>query len=272
MLIIERLNGERYELTIESTGLKLIDFTVSSPNPQTVIDEIPGMDGHLDLGTNYLGRNLYAEFKVFAADNYDFPLVRNQIFKIFDSKEHFYLIYEREPSKRWLVKCSSGYSIQQLMAKFGEFTIPFISASSYSQSIGTTLDPFTFDSDLWQIGQGLTAEDLQYKHTSTMFNIFNVGDVTIDPRNMELVIEYKGSSSNLKIKNETTGEEWQFNGTSNVGDTIKLDGVRATRNGLSIFRETNRKLITLVPGWNGFRLTGTIGSFEISFKFRFHYL
>lgn len=272
MLIVEKLNGERYELSEENTGLKLIDFTIDAPNMITETESIPGLDGHIDLGSQFAGRTMSASFKVFARDRYDYPLVRNLIFNIFESRQPFRLIDDREPGKRWLVKYSGTYSIRQLIATFGEFDIGFISDSAYCESIGTSLAPLTFDSELWQFGQGLTMDEVSYVHKTNVFDIYNAGDVEVVPRKMYLKIEYKGTSNNLKIKNETNGDEWTYNGTSNSGDTIKLEGVRSFKNNLSITPNTNFNLIKLVPGLNRIRLTGASGSYEIKFDFRFYYL
>jgi hypothetical protein len=206
-----------------------------------------------------------------AADSVDFALLRNEIFRIFAGAEAFYLIDSREPGKRWKVR-SNGFSVEQLTATKGRFDVDFTAQIPYAESIGTTLDPLTFDTDLWQIGQGLIDDGLEYTHTTSTFRIYNLGDTTVNPRQHPLVITYTGASTNLKIKNVTTGEEWAYTGTSASGNTLKLDGVRSTKNGLSIFRDTNRKVISLAPGWNDFVITGASGSFTVSFDFKFYYL
>jgi hypothetical protein len=72
-----------------------------------------------------------------------------------------------------------------------------------------------------------------------------------------LVITFAGASTNLAIANTTTGDTWSYTGTTAAGDTLKLDGVRMLKNGVvSVFGATNRKLITLAPGWNNFTVTG----------------
>lgn len=267
-LIIKRLDGTEYDF---SQYGKVIDFQVHAPSPKHTTDEVEGRNGFVDMGTTYEGRSLSGSFQFYAVDGYDYALQRNEIFKMFYSREPFYLIDTREPAKRWLVKCDSSFNPEQLTAKAGEMDISFISASPFSESIGTTLDPFTFDAELWQIGQGLTTEDVQYIHHVTSFSIYNAG-LPINPRNTPLKIKYSGPSANLKIKNTTTGTEWAYMGDSNEGDIILLDGIRSTKNGLSIFRDSNKKLITLDTGWNDFVLTGTSGAFEISFEHRFYYL
>lgn len=267
---VELKNGTQYDMA--TLGLLVRRFTVHSPTPRHVTDEIEGRDGHIDLGTTYAGRKISADISMFGADVPDFALFRNEIFRIFDSRDSFYVIADSEPGKRWLVKVDGDYSIDQ-MGSYGEFSINFTSASAYSESIGTTLDPLTFEAEVWQTGGGITLDEANYTQTTSTFSIYNASDsVTVNPRYLPLVIEFTGASTNLQISNTTTGDTWKYTGTTIATDSILLDGVRSTKNGLSIFGNTNRKLITLVPGNNDFTITGATGAFTISFDFRFYLL
>jgi hypothetical protein len=268
-IAIQRLNGALYNLS--DYGIKALDFQIDAPSPRVYSEIVEGRDGAIDLGAVYDLRQLRGSFFMSAADSVDFALLRNEIFRIFAGAEAFYIIDSREPGKRWKVR-SNGFSVEQLTATKGRFDVDFTAQTPYAESIGTTLDPLTFDTDLWQIGQGIIDDGLEYTHTTSTFRIYNLGDTTVNPRQHPLVITYTGASTNLKIKNVTTGEEWAYTGTSASGNNIKLDGVRSTKNGLSIFRDTNRKVISLVPGWNDFVLTGASGSFSVNFDFRFYYL
>mgnify|MGYP001047288798 CR=1 FL=1 len=269
-ITIERLNGTQYKLSEHDITVNY--FKVDSPSPRFYWEEIEGRDGLIDQGTEYGERKLYGDFEFVAADFLDFPLLRNEIFRMLDSREAFYLIDSREPGKRWLVK-SEGFSPDQLIANRGKFNTNFISPSSFAESIGTTLDPLTFDAELWQTGQGLTLDETMYTHSTTSFQIYNAADgVTINPREMPLEITFKGASSNLTITNTTTGDVWQYTKTTASGDTLLLTGVRSLKNGLSVFSDTNKKLISLAPGYNNFTITGATGSFTISFAFRFYTL
>lgn len=270
-MLVERKNGQAYDLN--KAGIYTNWFEPDSPEPETTIVEIPGVDGHLDLGTKYKGRTLNAEIYIAGVDSYEFSLLRNEIFRIFDSKESFDLIHKDEPRKKWInCKYTSPFSIERKARRIGEFQIAFQSTSAYSRSIGSLLDPFTFDAELWQFGMNIPLEDFSYSHNTRQFSIWNLGDKVINPRHDMLQIFYKGASNNLKITNTTTGDTWQYFGTTQEGDTIMLDGVFSRKNGVSIFGQTNRKLISLMPGENKFILSGTSGLFEISFDFRFLYL
>jgi hypothetical protein len=269
MFNIMRLNGTIYNLA--ELGVIVNSFIVESPSPIHYRERIEGRSGYVDLGTEYDGRKIQAKLTMLSTDNSDFPLLRDELFRAFDSRESFYLLPSETPGKRILVKYDSPYSLSRT-GSLGEFEIAFSSESAYFESIGSTLDPFTFDSQIWQTGQGLTLDETMYTHSIASFQIYNAADgVTIDPRKLPLLITYKGASTNLQIKNITTGDTWALTGSTITSDTLTLDGVRSFKNGVSVFGSTNRKLITLAPGYNNFQVVGAIG-FTISFSFRFYTL
>lgn len=272
MSLIRLWSEDGQEIDLSQYGLIGLRLIIPSPSYERYADVIPGRPGVISLGKDIRSRQLIAEFKVDAADYTDSLLLRDELYSLFSKGNFLYIGETNQPGKRWAVEVSEQWTPDRVNTRTMKTSIPLNSETGMAESVGTTLDPFTFDMEYWQIGQGLTSDDMKYVHNSNLFNIYNAGNVIVDPANMELLIEYTGASTNLSIKNETTGDEWIYTGTSNSGDTIKLDGIQMTKNNLSIFRNTNKKIITLIPGWNGFRLTGTSGSFEIKFKFRFHTL
>lgn len=271
-LILEKKNQSPIRLD-ENLGLILLSFQVESTDPQTTTSELQGVDGALDLGTTYGPRGMEAKFLIQANDKYEYALMETNINRLFDTKEPFSIIDEDQPRRRWKnVKRSGKMEFERKGEKTGEVTIPMIAFSPYAESIGSLLDPYTFDSELWGFGMNIPMEEFSYIHNTRTFSIWNLGDKLVNPRHDMLQIFYKGASSRLKIINTTTGDVWQYNGTSQPGDTITLDGVFSRKNGVSIFGNTNHKLIRLAPGKNNFTLSGAIDPFEISFDFRFLYL
>ncbi|OLS39144.1 phage tail domain-containing protein [Bacillus sp. MRMR6] len=259
-LVIERKNGE--QIDFEESGIKTLDFVIDAPEPIHETEVIEGADGLIDLGTTYGPRKMRGSFYYEAESISEYALKRNEAFRLFLTRESVYLIDSREPEKRWLVK-SSGFSPKQVN-KYGFFEVEFGSFLPWAESIETTLE--------MSVAQISGNKIQKYKHATSTFEIFNAGSQAVNPRRMLLLITYKGTSTNLAIKNLTTSDEWNFTGTTTTNDTIILDGIRATKNGLSIFRDSNRKLINIAPGWNEFQLVGAAGTFEISFEFRFYTL
>jgi phage-related protein len=261
-LTIQRIDGTLYNLA--DYGMQTLDFQVDAPVPRIQSEEIDGRDGLIVTDATYEGRSMRASFYVRVEEGGEFALRRNEIYRMFASREAFYVIDSREPNKRWLVR-SNGFSIDQLASNKGRFNIEFTSPSVYAESMLTTLDPSVAAAQFTNYGSRLVA----YTHTTSTFEIFNDSDIAIDPRVNSLRITFKGDSADVLIRNITTGDEWQYNGVTTQADTVVLEGIRALKNGASIFRDTNRRLITLAPGWNDFEVLGA-SDFEISFDFRYY--
>lgn len=254
-------------------GLKLLSFRKESLTHRTNYEEMDGRHGAIDTGTTFGERKLKATFLMQGVDHLDYQLMIDEVYALFACEDSIELIDSRQPGKVWTVKPSNSFEPDDLNPRSGKFEIEFTSPSPFASSYGSTLDPFTFGEEVWQIGQGLIPSDsLVYRHRTNRFSIFNAGNVEIDPcLEMPLNIVYKGASSNFTIKNKTTGQTVSYNGTSKPTDTIKLEGLRHLKNGVSIYGNTNRGYISLKPGWNDIELAGTSGSFEISFDFFFFY-
>src|SRR5690625_647358 len=249
MTYVQRLNGSLTDL--DEIGIRTKDFIVHSPSYNHTTDEIAGADGVVDLGTTTGPREITCIFRMIADDFNSFGDKRDEVFDLFESKDPLYLIEKRRPEQRWKAKVAESYDIDQKYV-YGNFEVPFIAFSGYAESIGTTAQSSTFE----HLDLPVTYTDYKDIH-ATRFRVYNAGKM-IDPRSIHnyLKITYKGESESLRIKNKTTGDEWAYNGSSNEDDTIVLEGIRSTKNGLSIFRETNKRLITLARGWNEFEISG----------------
>lgn len=251
-------------------GYKGLKLTIPSPSYDVVSEKIDGRSGEIVIDKTLQPRQLTADFYMKAKDYTDSLLLRDVIHRQIGSGE-FYIAESKLPYKRWRVQFSDGYDMDRLSHQMQTFSVPLTVMSGLAESVGTTLDPLTFTREVWQVGQGLTLEEPKYSHNTTAFRIFNAGDVTIDPREMPLEIIYRGRSDGLEIKNNTTGDVWKYNGTTSDVENIFIENIRSLKNGNSIFKDTNKKLITLAPGWNDFTLSGTLGVFLISFEHRFYY-
>lgn len=259
-------------IDLHEHNLFVNSFRIISPNFEHVSENVDGRHGSIYFGTSLRERRISAKITIEGEDYIDFDLLRDKIYRIFNPLEKFYIIRDIQPAKRVEVSVASEFDIDYIWLELGEFQIDFVIHSPFFESIGTTLDPLTFDSGKWQVGQGLIADKLEYVHSKSIFKIYNAGDVEVDPRQLPLKIKFQGASNNLALRNESTGDTWIYYGSSGVNDTILLDGIRSLKNGTSIFKDTNKKLISLKQGWNDFTLLGGSGSFLISFDFRHYYL
>lgn len=250
MTYIKHLDGALIDL--DTLGVRTKDFIVSSPAPEHVTENVVGSNGLIDMGSTAGPRNITVLFKLIVKRSDEFSTMRDLIYELLTVDKPFYLMEKRSTGKQWLVKVSDSFNIEQQFL-YGDFQVNFTAHSGYSESVGTTTSASTFEH--------LT--DLPVTYTdytniyATKFKIYNAGE-RINPRSINdyLKITYKGNSDNLKIKNITTGDVWEYGGTSNAGDTIVLEGILSNKNGLSIVRQTNLGVITLDPGWNEFEITG----------------
>ncbi len=261
-------------LTINTAdyGLNCLKFRPQSVSHNHKLEQFENLDGANHAGTTFGPRDLIASFVVEEDTHILLNLLISELHALFATKEQIFLIDPRQPGKQWRALVNSVFDIDYVNPSTGTHDLSFLSPRSFCESVGTTLDEFTFDSDLWQVGMNLPADrDLIYKHKANRFQIYNAG-VFLDPSKLPLRILYKGGSSNLTIKNKTTGDVFTYSGTSGPDDTIVLDRIQHFKNNTNIFTYTNHKRISLATGWNDFEINGTSEDFEIIFDFRFYYL
>lgn len=271
-LTIERKNGDI--LTNKDIGLVVSRFDVSPPALDTTTESIAGRHGNIDLGSTYLPREIELEGYFKSYDFRSYPIYKDRLYKAFASEEAFYLIDSRQPWKRWLVKLSGQSSIDRIpMTRFGEVSMSFETMGMpFSTSAATSLEPRVWEDNGWFWGSGISWSDEDFVYTTESFNVPNYGDVIVNPRFMELIIRFSGASTDLRIQNLSTGDDWQYTGTTASEDIVTINGIRSTKNGISIIRDTNKQLLRLATGDNAIQVTGATGEFTISFEFRFAYL
>ncbi|MFD2209372.1 phage tail domain-containing protein [Virgibacillus halophilus] len=302
---IYKPSGETF--TLEEYGIIAHDFKVSSIEISPEYQQVDGGDGNIDYGAVFGNRTISVPFTMKAYDLMDYPLLRDKLFSLILDKRPFYIRELRrskyqaysfvdlhEPAKnseessnmyvggkRYLVRLQNTFELEQML-KYGDGELVFETTNlPFAESIGTTADidknGLTYDSGIWAYGMGLLYEDEshQYTHTGTSFRIYNAGNVPLHhPFEEELKItisDVLGSSSYLELTNTTTGDTFRVNEGVGSDKTIVLDGPNITNNGLQYFRKTNRKFITLVPGWNQFTIKGA-SSAKVSFDMPFYYL
>src|SRR5699024_3880036 len=104
------------------------------------------------------------------------------------------------------------------------------------------------------------------------FTVYNAGNVTVEPESMLLNIRANAvqSDNNFTIRNKTTGEEIVLKRASNGSHFVIRGMVISLGSITNIFRDTNRRFISLAPGDNEFEiLNGTFK--EIRFEFKYLY-
>lgn len=283
---------------LSELGIIAKDFIVSSIEIESDNDKMDGRDGYIDMGATFGERTIVVPFYFEGFDLLDVPLVRDELFRLVMDRKPFYIQEMRRKhrqgykfvnpneaatdeeddhelfQKRYKVRLANSFEIEQTSV-YGEGELVFVTVDTpFAESVGTTQDELTFTADVWQFGQGLywsNDGEISYSHNTSTFRIYNAGDVEIDPRDLPLEIIFRGKSSNLQVTNNTTGDVWMYNGTTSDIENIFIRGVQSFKNSTSIFKDTNKSLITLAVGWNDFTITGTNGPFLIDFNHKFYY-
>ncbi|PAD39821.1 phage tail family protein [Terribacillus sp. 7520-G] len=249
----------------EIEGCYLYEVEYGSPRPKTSYIQMEGSDGNIDMGTTFDTRPIIARFLIESNDYNDYYLLQREVWQMIYDRNAYYIRHSVMPGFRWLVhpkECDPS----RVDLNTATFELEFEAFKGYSESADSSLSPMTFDSELWQAGQGLIADNVQYTHTTNRFKIYNPGDFTVDPREHYLNISIDCSSNNLRIANVTTGDQFICYRSTMKGDLLEIDGVYPKYKDLHIGRETNNGLITLVPGWNEIEISGA-SLIEISFDF-----
>lgn len=202
---------------------------------------------------------------------FDLVLQKTELRELFTREPEFYLIYSKEPGKKYRVVYDS-IDDERKGAIYTRYTVNLGAIRGYSESIATTLTDFNLEEE-WQFSQGLVAEDYKYTHQTSHFIIYNAGSFEIDPREHYLRIALEGESEgNVTIFNKTTGDRFIYypSLSTNLGQTLVLDGVIPKLNGVSCGINTNHGLINLVEGANEIEIQN-ITRVKSSWDFRFLY-
>lgn len=267
-MIIELLNGVRYD--IEDYGLGRLFHHIPSADITHNTTSVSGI-GDIITETIIGQRTIPVDIAFKVADIFDFYLLRDELNALFLRKEAFYIIFKREPYKRWLVKINDGFTIPPT-PRGGSFTLQFRTVQRYAESIATTTSEKEWDADVWGWNNTITwDEPLTYIFSTNTFNVLNLGTAEVEPENWGLLITVKATAESfLKIRNVTTGEEYQYNDSLTTNDTLLIKNVQSFKNGTSVFKDTNKQVISLVPGVNNIEITGgTVQSIAFDFRFPF---
>jgi predicted phage tail component-like protein len=262
-------------LDLHERGLWVSYFRIPSLKPTHNTEKIEGGFGSVLTDTTIEERLITTSIQIEADTYQELDSLRDELFEIFNPLESFYIIRDLQPNKRVKVKVSNEFDLEYITLEDGEIEVEFVIHSVFFESIGTTLHPHS-SGDLTQVKKlNFGDPPIQYSfHNTNRFWVWNDSTVPIDPTQHEMEIIFKGESSNLRIKNLTTNEEWSYTGNTVDSDVLMIDGIRSYINDEtnSIFGQTNKKLISLNKGWNEFEIiTGVDSDFTTEFDFRFYY-
>ncbi|WP_395530948.1 phage tail domain-containing protein [Enterococcus faecium] len=265
-------SDEVVELT-NNSYLRLIDINIGMPVAKNEFVEFSGTNGKRLSNSAFDAFPIILSFDIRSREQsmFDLVLQKTELRELFTREPEFYLIYSKEPGKKYRVVYDS-IDDERKGAIYTRYTVNLGAIRGYSESIATTLTDFNLEEE-WQFSQGLVAEDYKYTHQTSHFIIYNAGSFEIDPREHYLRIALEGESEgNVTIFNKTTGDRFIYypSLSTNLGQTLVLDGVIPKLNGVSCGINTNHGLINLVEGVNEIEIQN-ITRVKSSWDFRFLY-
>lgn len=265
-------SDEIVELT-NNSYLRLNDINIGMPVAKNEFVEFSGTNGKRLSNSSFDAFPITLSFDIRSREQsmFDLVLQKTELRELFTREPEFYLIYSKEPGKKYRVVYDS-IDDERKGVIYTRYTVNLEAIKGYSESIATTLTDFNLEEE-WQFSQGLVAEDYRYTHQTSHFIIYNAGSFEIDPREHYLWITLEGESEgNVTIFNKTTGDRFIYypSLSANLGQTLVLDGVIPKLNGVSCGINTNHGLINLVEGVNEIEIQN-ITRVKSSWDFRFLY-
>ncbi|PNZ60946.1 phage tail protein [Staphylococcus casei] len=265
-------NSETINVQEEIPGLIFLDAKQEYPIANSNSIEIKGIDGELPGSITYSSFNLIIRLGFDGFDSIDSYLAEDALRKLFFRREYYYIITSDSPNKKYAVENPQiAPSVKD--SSTIEFELTFKVYKGYSESLYLT-DQFSLGDGKWQFENGLVPDsDIKYKHTRTLFEIFNGSSDTIDPRHShKLKIRIRlATETGFKIINKKTGDVFEYIGELKANQSFLIDGGYPYKDQKRCGRQTNHGIIRLAPGYNTFEVWGKISKFEIEFVFPFIY-
>ncbi|MGS0663831.1 phage tail domain-containing protein [Staphylococcus arlettae] len=249
-----------------------LDFVENDVQMNTNTIEINGVDGVLTGASSFAPFDLELNFIFSGVDIKDYHLFKSKLRSIVYQREPYYVWHSDMPGKKYAV-LPSATEIEDLYSRNGKVTLKFSVFKGYSESLYLT-DQFSLGDGKWQFENGLVPDsDIKYKHTRTLFEIFNGSSDTIDPRHShELKIRIRlATETGFKIINKETGDVFEYTGKLKANQSFVIDGGYAYKDEKRCGRQTNHGILRLASGYNTFEVWGKISDFEIEFVFPFIY-
>lgn len=259
-------------------GVTPLDILVSSIERERYEENIKGIPGPIDYGFDFKEREITLKFQMeHYHDTFDFRLQRDELYNIFSSHNHLYVSDNLVPTRVIKLQVDGqftperyGYWYSTLEVTGKTTGLPFWRTKYTTQDIEK--EGFNAIAEQFGLADGLNVDYPKYTFTENKFTVWNGGNVTIDPRNMDLKIRLfrLKTDGNFKLTNHTTGETFEYR-APRTGNTVDMDGVQAfVGMQANRLRETNRKYISLVPGLNEISYTGG-EMINIQFDFPFYF-
>lgn len=259
-------------------GVKPLDLFVSSIEKERKEQQIDGVPGVVDYGFNYKQRDASMTFwlRHFHGEH-DYFLMKSEIDSMFDSHDYIYASHNALPSRVIKLTVDGSYEPERVAGSMyanlevdARITgLPFWRTKYTTQDIESS--GYSAIAEKYGMADGIHIDYQKYRFNTNTFTVWNGGNVTVDPRNMQLDIRIWNSTSsgNATIENLTTGDKFIMFREHNQS-FINLFGTKILLGSTNWLRESNRKFISLVPGENEIKISNTTFT-DVTFDFPFYY-
>lgn len=256
-------------------GVTPLDFLVSSIERERYEETVNGIPGTIDYGFDFKDREITLKFQMeHYHDTFDFRLQRDELYNIFSSNNHLYVSDNLVPTRIIKLQVDGqfiperyGYWYSTLEVTGKSVGLPFWQTKYTTQDIEAS--GYTAIEEKYGLADGINVDYPNYTFNNKIVYVWNGGNVTIDPRNMPLMIKVNNLTSNVNftIINETTNEQFVYK--KQISPTaLTLDGTKVLLGTYNYLRDSNRKFISLKPGLNKLKfLNGEFDNVRIDFPF-----
>ncbi|MDU6535624.1 MAG: phage tail family protein, partial [Intestinibacter bartlettii] len=185
----ENINEIKYP-----AGVTPLDILVSSIERERYEENIKGIPGPIDYGFDFKEREITLKFQMeHYHDTFDFRLQRDELYNIFSSHNHLYVSDDLVPTRVIKLQVDGqftperyGYWYSTLEVTGKTTGLPFWRTKWKTQEL--ELEGYNADSDKFGFADNINLDYPNYTFTTNSFYVWNGGNVTIDPRNMDLKI------------------------------------------------------------------------------------
>lgn len=254
-----RIFNDNIDYTItDIPNLKFLDFEEEGVEVQANTLEINGTDGVLLGPTTFGPFNLVLNFSFKGEDKEDLRLLKQKLRTLFYRREPYYIWHSDMPGKKYAVYCESTEN-EDLTNSFATFKVTFVVYKGFSESLDDT-SQFSLNNGRWQFESGVLAtKDVHYTHDHTAFRIYNGSSDTINPimHHFLKIVIHADAPNGLKIRNETTDDEFEYKEPLNYANNLTINGVHPFLDHKErVGKYTNFEWLTLAPGYNQIVITG----------------
>lgn len=259
-------------------GVKPLDFFVSSIEKERKEQSIDGIPGVVDYGFNYKQREASLTFFLrHYHGEHDYFLLESDLNAFLDSHEYFYVARNALPSRVIKVTIDGSFKPERILGSmYAQLEVdarvtglPFWRTKYTTQEIESS--GYSAIAEKYGMADGIHLDHSKYRFDKKEFTVWNGGNVTIDPRNMDLEIRiaYGTSNGTVRVDNLTTGEFITFSRPV-VNDHLDFFGTKVLLGATNRLRDSNRKFISLVPGENKIKISNIDFRF-CTFDFPYYY-